>query len=200
MVNKPKIQGEKPLKVRRLLLLLLQDFFLRRNFRHLLVWHAVRLPGCPGSSSGPSARLRPPSSADRWQSGSRVPPTPASPSSWRPSSTRWLCWGGWVMGPNLLESLDKGFLDPKCTWSWVMPPFITENNGKHPRQSCLHFSSSIPQVVVAWTWGGGWLYNIFDVGIMDFAGSGIVHLTGGVAGLAGAVSGGLVSTYWKSEK
>ena len=49
------------------------------------------------------------------------------------------------------------------------------------------FASQNSQVVVAWTWGGGWLYNIFDVGIMDFAGSGIVHLTGGVAGLAGAV-------------
>lgn len=39
-------------------------------------------------------------------------------------------------------------------------------------------------VVVAWTWGGGWLS---EMGFTDFAGSGIVHLTGGVAGLCGAV-------------
>ena len=38
-------------------------------------------------------------------------------------------------------------------------------------------------VVVAWTWGAGWLY---EMGFSDFAGSGVVHLTGGIAGLAGA--------------
>jgi ammonium transporter, Amt family len=39
-------------------------------------------------------------------------------------------------------------------------------------------------VVGAWTWGGGW---IDQLGFVDFAGSTIVHLTGGVAGLVGAV-------------
>lgn len=39
-------------------------------------------------------------------------------------------------------------------------------------------------VVVAWTWGSGWLY---EMGYSDFAGSGIVHLTGGIAGLVGAI-------------
>lgn len=38
-------------------------------------------------------------------------------------------------------------------------------------------------VVVAWTWGGGWLS---ELGYSDFAGSGVVHLVGGVAGLVGA--------------
>ena len=38
-------------------------------------------------------------------------------------------------------------------------------------------------VVGAWTWGGGWLDQL---GFVDFAGSTIVHLTGGVAGLVGA--------------
>ena len=37
--------------------------------------------------------------------------------------------------------------------------------------------------VASWTWGGGWLN---ERGYTDFAGSGIVHLTGGVAGLVGA--------------
>lgn len=38
-------------------------------------------------------------------------------------------------------------------------------------------------IVGAWKWGGGWLA---DLGFLDFAGSTVVHLTGGVAALAGA--------------
>ncbi len=39
-------------------------------------------------------------------------------------------------------------------------------------------------IVGAWTWGGGWLSNM---GFSDFAGSTIVHSTGGWAALAGAL-------------
>ncbi|MGI8663840.1 MAG: ammonium transporter [Acidimicrobiales bacterium] len=44
----------------------------------------------------------------------------------------------------------------------------------------------------AWTWGGGWLAKLGDsmnlgYGYVDFAGSGVVHAMGGVAGLAGAL-------------
>lgn len=38
-------------------------------------------------------------------------------------------------------------------------------------------------VVVSWQWGGGWLA---ERGFVDFAGSGLVHLTGGIAALVGA--------------
>jgi Amt family ammonium transporter len=38
-------------------------------------------------------------------------------------------------------------------------------------------------IIVHWTWGGGWLS---ELGYSDFAGSGIVHMTGGVAAAVGA--------------
>jgi Amt family ammonium transporter len=38
-------------------------------------------------------------------------------------------------------------------------------------------------VVVSWGWGGGWLSNL---GFVDFAGSGLVHMVGGVAALVAA--------------
>jgi len=39
-------------------------------------------------------------------------------------------------------------------------------------------------IVVHWTWGGGWLS---ELGYNDFAGSGVVHMTGGVSALVGAL-------------
>ncbi len=44
----------------------------------------------------------------------------------------------------------------------------------------------------AWTWGGGWLAKLGETasmgnGYVDFAGSGVVHMMGGVAALAGAI-------------
>ena len=43
-------------------------------------------------------------------------------------------------------------------------------------------------VVVGWCWGGGWLGDVSDSGkgFHDFAGTGIVHMVGGVAGFVGA--------------
>ena len=48
----------------------------------------------------------------------------------------------------------------------------------------LFLTAIIYPIVGAWTWGGGWLS---DLGFQDFAGSTIVHSTGGWAALAGAL-------------
>ncbi len=48
----------------------------------------------------------------------------------------------------------------------------------------LVLTALIYPIVGAWTWGGGWLAGL---GFQDFAGSTIVHGTGGAAALAGAL-------------
>lgn len=51
-------------------------------------------------------------------------------------------------------------------------------------------TSFIYPVVVAWSWGSGWMAEMNSPGYMDFAGSGVVHLTGGIAALVGAAIAG----------
>ena len=57
-----------------------------------------------------------------------------------------------------------------------------------------------------WTWGGGWLSQLgnsmqLGFGYVDFAGSGVVHAMGGVAGLAGAmVLGARIGKYGPDGK
>ncbi|CAM9265764.1 unnamed protein product [Ectocarpus fasciculatus] len=54
-------------------------------------------------------------------------------------------------------------------------------------------TSFIYPVVVHWGWAGGWASAwveedlLFDCGVIDFAGSGVVHMTGGLAALAAAI-------------
>lgn len=50
----------------------------------------------------------------------------------------------------------------------------------------LVITSLIYPTVLRWTWGGGWLSQL-DIPFSDFAGSTIVHATGGWAALAGAL-------------
>jgi len=52
------------------------------------------------------------------------------------------------------------------------------------------FSSFIHPIVVAWTWGKGFLANMNRTGYVDFAGSGIVFMAGGWAALVGCVISG----------
>jgi Amt family ammonium transporter len=46
-------------------------------------------------------------------------------------------------------------------------------------------SAVIYPIVVRWQWGGGWLFQL-DTPFHDFAGSALVHMTGGVAAAFGA--------------
>ncbi len=54
----------------------------------------------------------------------------------------------------------------------------------------LFMGAIIYPVVGAWAWGGGWLSQLGNIGLgtgyRDFAGSGVVHMVGGIAGLVGA--------------
>lgn len=45
-------------------------------------------------------------------------------------------------------------------------------------------AAAVYPIIVAWTWGEGWL---FEKGFYDFAGSGIVHLVAGTTALWGAI-------------
>jgi len=47
-------------------------------------------------------------------------------------------------------------------------------------------SAFVFPIVVAWTWDGGFLAALDPIGAFDFAGSGVVHLTGGAGALVGA--------------
>eukprot|EP00930_Biecheleria_cincta_P094842 TRINITY_DN8640_c0_g1_i7.p1 TRINITY_DN8640_c0_g1~~TRINITY_DN8640_c0_g1_i7.p1 ORF type:complete len:572 (+),score=93.39 TRINITY_DN8640_c0_g1_i7:21-1736(+) len=64
----------------------------------------------------------------------------------------------------------------------------------------LFMAGFIYPVVAAWTWGGGWLSKFQDVGFMDFAGSGVVHLCGGTAALAGTVVLGPRTGRWEDPE
>src|SRR6266568_3087826 len=56
----------------------------------------------------------------------------------------------------------------------------------------LFIGAVIYPVYANWTWGGGWLSQLgvnlgLGHGHVDFAGSSVVHMTGGLTGLAGAI-------------
>ena len=61
-------------------------------------------------------------------------------------------------------------------------------------------SAIIYPIVVHWVWGGGWLSTL-STPYHDFAGSSVVHMTGGVAALMGAaVLGARIGKYDKDGK
>jgi Amt family ammonium transporter len=69
----------------------------------------------------------------------------------------------------------------------------------------LVVSAVVYPLFACWAWGGGWLSTLgkyvgLGHGYVDFAGSGVVHLTGGVMALVGAiVLGPRIGKYVKGE-
>ena len=66
--------------------------------------------------------------------------------------------------------------------------------------AALLIAAVVYPVIGNWVWGGGWLANLgsnleLGHGFVDFAGSGLVHLLGGVAAL-----GGILAFGFRSEK
>lgn len=69
----------------------------------------------------------------------------------------------------------------------------------------LFMGGIIYPVIGAWAWGGGWLSQLSNIGLgtgyKDFAGSGVVHMVGGFAGLVGAwYLGPRIGKYGKDGK
>ncbi len=115
--------------------------------------------------------------------------------------------GGWFIGTDnfFLQGLDmaaipEGGLSPATTFFFqavFAATAVTIASGAMAERtkftSYLIFSvvmcAVIYPVVVHWTWGGGLIADIQigDAVFSDFAGSGIVHMTGGVAAFMGAL-------------
>ena len=115
---------------------------------------------------------------------------------------------GWFMGTdgffleglNLSEISEPGALSPATTFFFqavFAATAVTIASGAMAERtkftSYLAFSAVmcafIYPVVVHWTWGGGLIADIQigDAIYSDFAGSGIVHMTGGIAAFMGAL-------------
>lgn len=115
--------------------------------------------------------------------------------------------GGWFIGTSnfFLQDLDlasipEGGLSPGTSWFFqavFAATAVTIASGAMAERtkfvSYVIFSAVmcafIYPVVVHWTWGGGLIadININGAVFSDFAGSGIVHMTGGIAAFMGAL-------------
>ena len=63
-------------------------------------------------------------------------------------------------------------------------------------------TSIIYPVAISWCWGGGWLGDVSPQGkgFHDFAGTGLVHMVGGVAAFWGALIIGPRHGFEKNKK
>ncbi|HHJ38124.1 MAG: ammonia channel protein [Methylothermaceae bacteria B42] len=87
---------------------------------------------------------------------------------------------------NLPESV---FLMFQMTFAIITPALIVGGFAERMRFSAMICFSALWLLLVYvpichWVWGGGWL---FDLGVMDFAGGIVVHITCGVAALVSAL-------------
>eukprot|EP00434_Breviolum_minutum_P036557 symbB.v1.2.032391.t1/scaffold3856.1/size95938/9 len=78
-----------------------------------------------------------------------------------------------------------------CTAGATIVSGAVAERVKSPTYAVFAFlmASFIYPVIVAWTWGGGWIATVLDVGYMDFAGSGPLELFHGLTGLVSITAG-----------
>jgi len=107
-------------------------------------------------------------------------------------------------GHHFATDLPNGMLEPTRApldwffqWAFCATAATIVSGGvaervNFPGYSIFSFcmTTFIYPIIVAWTWGGGFLADMNEVGYMDFAGSGVVHLTGGIAALVGSAIAG----------
>jgi len=108
------------------------------------------------------------------------------------------------LGHHFMLVRQDGQIEPSSTmlrwffnWPFCAAATVIASAGVSERISFLGslifaflFSSFIYPIVVAWTWGNGWLADMNETGYMDFAGSGVVFLSGGTAALVGSMIAG----------
>ncbi len=107
---------------------------------------------------------------------------------WIGGLERVLVWG---MGPDDLSGgiPEVVFLAFQMTFAIITPALIIGGFAERMRFSAMLWFSALWLLLVYvpvchWVWGGGWLA---DLGVMDFAGGIVVHLTCGVAALVAAL-------------
>jgi Amt family ammonium transporter len=106
-------------------------------------------------------------------------------------------WSGWFLtgtyGENFNSLAGYGAVDLAAMWFFQAAFAATAatiiSGAMAERTKLIPYivisvivSGVIYPVVVHWHWGGGWLYQL---GFKDYAGSTLVHMTGGVAALVG---------------
>lgn len=98
--------------------------------------------------------------------------------------------GGSAFAGHKYDAIDNSYRDWFFQWAFASTAATILSGALAERTKFLAYAlfssiltGFIYPMVVHWTWGGGWLGK---GGYLDFAGSGIVHMVGGISALVGA--------------
>merc|ERR1719258_391946 len=121
------------------------------------------------------------------------------------SLSLWFFFGYWVAFPDLdrspfnFENFEILWSGPDCmsfafqaVFASTAVTIVSGSMAERTRmEAYLCFvvlcTGMLYSVIVRWSWGGGFLSKLEPMAYHDFAGSGVVHLTGGVAAFVGAI-------------
>ena len=87
---------------------------------------------------------------------------------------------------------ETGFSLFQLTFAIITPALIVGGFAERMRFSSMLIFSGLWSLlvycpIVYWVWGGGWLGSLADIGVMDFAGGTVVHITAGTAAIVAAM-------------